>query len=285
MYDTTTFIGRLYRLSEFRTPTQKCNGTERRSCQAHSKQTFPHGKFGAVSDHILRYFRSHFEGIPVLRMSDETAILAIRIRFLGSNDVHELSLPSDVTTESLAALVRDFPGCPAGDIRVIFGGRCLSAEDSLASIGIRDGQTISVAAKPLPRAADPPPPPPAPTVAELRQRLLRLQQTLADAGGAAGDLQVSLFFARNSAPEIRRFSDAAEALLADLAEFNDSPFAAAPFGPRDDAEEAIDAGPAISDEDRAEMEKVAPTLAGYAAENRLADVYAASDIHKLLLAD
>jgi hypothetical protein len=215
-------------------------------------------------------------------MSDDPAILEIRIRFLGSNDVHELSLPSDLTFDSLVSLVRDFPDCPTGPFRLIFGGRSLLPDDSLESIGIQDGQTISVAAQPLPRAADPPPPPPAATVADLRRRLARLQQTLADAAKAASYLQSSLFLTRSSDPEIRRFSDATEAVLADLAEFNDSPFASMHFGASDDA---IDDGPAISDADRAEMERIAQTLAVYAAENRLADVYIASDIHKLLLAD
>jgi hypothetical protein len=225
-------------------------------------------------------------------MSGDPSILTIRIRFLGSNDVHELSLPSDLTIDSLFALVRDFPDCPTSDFRLIFGGRSLLPEDSLASIGIQDGQTISLAAKPVPRAADQPPappppapPPPAVTVQDLRLILARLQQTLADAGKAASDLQLSLLQPRNSELEIRRFSEATENLLADLAEFNDSPFAVFHFGPQEEPEEAIDAGPAISEADRAELERIAPTLATYAAENTLADVYAASDIHKLLLAD
>jgi hypothetical protein len=207
-------------------------------------------------------------------------MIAIKLKFLATNNSYDLSLPSDLSIESLFDLLPDFTDAPVEDLRLIYGGRALQPQDTLASIGIRDGQVISVSAKPRPRADPPPLPAPNLTLLGLRQRLAAVQQRLADVSRAAAAAQEALFEPQPD-DQVDQLLREIDRLGAELTAFSESPYATVALD--GGALLAPDDGPALTDELREELGRVAATLGIYAQENRLADPYVASDLYRALV--
>jgi hypothetical protein len=201
-------------------------------------------------------------------------MLTITLNFLSTDESHELTVPSDLSIESLYGLLPDFTDAPPDTLRLIYGGRALRSDETLESIGIQEGHVISVAGKPLSRTDTTPV-----EIPELRRRLCQLQlsvTTAADASSAAG----LALFEREYLQAMDQLLEATQGLETELENWCGSSY---------DTMTVVDgrlvvpnAGPAITEEDRAELERIKEVIAGYANENRVADVYNASDLYRTL---
>lgn len=96
--------------------------------------------------------------------TDETNTVTIKIKVLGSEDIHELTVPLNTTILALKEKVAEFSKFPLESIRLIFGGRSLQNGETLSTYKIEDGHTIIVhcsrSGQKSNRVAEDPPPPP-----------------------------------------------------------------------------------------------------------------------------
>ena len=116
-----------------------------------------------------------------------------------------------------------------------------------------------------------------PTEEEARQALVALLGRLAKAGEDLARVNTSLYGrnADNVNQNLQRLDDSARSLAEMMRSFL-----------REGTDQAEDAGPfhlAITPEDRAEMERLKPTLEEYADAHQLANAYAASDLYQSML--
>lgn len=95
--------------------------------------------------------------------TDETNTVTIKIKVLGSEDLHELTIPLCTTILSLKEKIADFSKLPIDSMRLIFRGRSLQNDEKLSKYKIEDGHTIIVhcskSGQKSKTAEDPPPPP------------------------------------------------------------------------------------------------------------------------------
>jgi hypothetical protein len=98
--------------------------------------------------------------VTILHMT-EAPILEIRFKVLGNPTATTMSVPADLTTDSLVTIVADFTGFPPDDISLVYKGRAFKPGDTLASRNVENLSTITVSRKhrPSPPSSDPPPPP------------------------------------------------------------------------------------------------------------------------------
>ena len=94
---------------------------------------------------------------------EEEKVITINVKILGSEEEHQLSVPRNLTVHSLKILVHDFCDSPIENIRLIFRGRALQNNETLARYNVESGHTIIV--YPSKRTTktktnDPAPPPP-----------------------------------------------------------------------------------------------------------------------------
>ncbi|KAK8883444.1 hypothetical protein M9Y10_046095 [Tritrichomonas musculus] len=96
--------------------------------------------------------------------TDEAKTVTIKIKVLGSEVLHELTIPLSTSILSLKEKVAEFTQFPLESIRLIFRGRSLQNTEKLSTYKIEDGHTIIVhcskgGQKSNNNTEDPPPPP------------------------------------------------------------------------------------------------------------------------------
>ncbi|OHT17012.1 hypothetical protein TRFO_12700 [Tritrichomonas foetus] len=77
-------------------------------------------------------------------MTTEEKVITINIKVLGSEVEHQLSVPLNLTIQSLKELITDFCDFPIDSIRLIFRGRSLQNAETISHYNIEDGHTIIV---------------------------------------------------------------------------------------------------------------------------------------------
>jgi hypothetical protein len=212
----------------------------------------------------------------------EPATLDIRFKILGSSEATSLSIPSDITTESLQALISDFCTYPAAEISLVYKGRALKPGDTLSSRNVGNNSTIFVSRQHRPAEAEAIPLPQIapPTNPAYEEPLGRLIEVLGSANGPITQFQSAL-----SQPDPDRlngiFADlgrSIDAVVAEVTPFTKQPLASATW---ENGRLQMD-GPVISQEDREEMLRIGPTLETYAKENELADIFKGGSLYNAL---
>ena len=206
--------------------------------------------------------------------TEEPEVITLSVKVLGLNELSQLQVPADLETDSLFVLAADMS--PSPDFRVLFRGKVLKPGQTLLSCGISDGDTIVIVPK---KESAPPPPAEDPEVPELviefdrraaMRTLVSLQTRLAETGSALVRLNASLY--GRDAPgvnsKLQQVSEKAKAVTETLGSFA--------------SESQVPEGSPISASDRAEMERLRPTLEAYANANQLANTYRSQPIYNEL---
>jgi hypothetical protein len=275
-----------------------------------------------IYKHTTKYNRIYKESLHLylveqtlsipMKMSNEAAeCITLRLKLLGSDQIEELEIPLDLATDSLFQLSADIFDLPSESLRFIFEGRALRPGGTLASYNITDQSIIRIIPKKKStRAEDPPAPlispaeaPHIPPERTLRNLLNEFQLTLAQANNAASHFQSALLGSdlaaintnlenlNNVIPEIiQKLNLLSEPHFENMEQFSRvinasrlapelqiAPAAAAEEGRPPSASEVFSA------QEMKEISRISANLSGYAAENKLAGVYRASNLYSSLI--
>lgn len=203
--------------------------------------------------------------------TEEPEVITLSVKILGSNGLTQLQVPADLETDSLFVLAADIS--PSPDFRVLFRGKVLKPGQTLLSCGIADGSTIIIVPKKestQPLASEDPEVPELVTEFDRRATmttLASLQTRLAETGSALARLNASLYGrdAQGVNSKLQQISDKMKVVAESLSLF-------AP-------ESRLLEGSPISASDRAEMERLRPTLEAYANAHQLANTYRSQPIY------
>lgn len=211
-------------------------------------------------------------------------VVTLRLKALGSKEIKTIEIPTDAESDDLLSIIGDM--CPQfPSFKAVIKGKVITPGRKLVDIGVSDNELITIVAnkdKPVKKTEDPPPPPviaePAPEQPSINfmNEFLELQTLLTDASVSLATLNTSL--GTNEADTVNRDLHAAEAVMSKIEE------KLTRFGQNDFLEASRMLDPAITDHDRAEMQRIATTLAQYAEGGRIAEIYRSSNLYESLQA-
>ena len=216
-------------------------------------------------------------------MSTDVSTITLNVKILGGNDQTPISVPTDLEAEALLTLAADVSG--VGDFRLIHRGKVVTGDGSIERYGMKDGDLIVVVPKsgvaPRPASDPPVPVPDRPRVLsklEVQRDLADLPSLLSDVSVAIANANVSLCRA-----DPHTFNQNVEAAQVSAQRVHDK---MRHFNIKEMGQAALRGDrtwePAITDADRAEMERIKPTLEQYVKDNVLAKEYVMSDLHTSL---